>query len=50
MIKCLCINLPNYLEGLYAKNYKTLMKEIKEYVRNGEIFCFHSLYFVSLVF
>ena len=29
-IKCLGINLPREARGLYAENYKTLMKEIKD--------------------
>ena len=29
-IKYLGINLPKETEGLYAENYKTLMKEIKD--------------------
>ena len=37
-IKCLGINLPKETKELYTENYKTLMKEIKDDINNGEIF------------
>ena len=37
-IKYLGIHLTKEVKDLYAKNYKTLIKEIKEDVRNGKIF------------
>ena len=36
-IKYLGINLPKATKELYTENYKTLMKEIKDYI-NREIF------------
>ena len=32
------INLPKETKELYTENYKTLMKEIKDDINNGEIF------------
>ena len=41
IIKCLGINLPMETEELYTENYKTLMKEIKDYInRWRDIPCF----------
>ena len=37
-IKYLEINLPKQTEKLYIENYNTLMKEIKGYITDGEIF------------
>ena len=37
IIKYLGINLPKETKELYTENYKTVMKEIKNYI-NGEIF------------
>ena len=37
-IKYLGINLPKEAKELYTENYKTLMKEIKDDINNGEIF------------
>ena len=37
-IKYLGINLPKETKELYTENYKTLMKEIKDDINNGEIF------------
>ena len=40
-IKYLGINLPKETKNLYAENYKTLMKEIKDDINSGkEIPCF----------
>ena len=36
-IKYLGINLPKETKNLYAENYKTLMKEIKDNTADGEI-------------
>ena len=36
-IKHLGINLPKETKELYTENYKTLMKEIKDTINNGEI-------------
>ena len=36
-IKYLGINLPKETKDLYAENYKTLMKEIKDVQTDGEI-------------
>ena len=36
-IKYLAINLPKETKDLYGKNYKTLMKEIKDDTNRGEI-------------
>ena len=36
-IKYLGINLPKETKDLYAENYATLMKEIKDDANNGEI-------------
>ena len=36
-IKYLGINLPKETKDLYAENYKTLMKEIKDNTADGEI-------------
>ena len=37
-IKYLGINLPGKTKDLYAENYKTLMKEIKDDTNRGEIY------------
>ena len=37
-IKNLGINLPKETKELYKENYKTLMKEIKDDITDGEIF------------
>ena len=37
-IKYLVINLPKETKELYKENYKTLMKEIKDDITDGEIF------------
>ena len=37
-IKYLGINLPKETKELYTENYKSLMKEIKDDINNGEIF------------
>ena len=37
-IKYLGINLPMETKDLYAENYKTLMKEIKDDTTDGEIY------------
>ena len=37
-IKYLGINLPKETKDLYAENYKTLMKEIKDDTKDGEIY------------
>ena len=37
-IKYLGINLPRETKDLYAENYKTLMKEIKDDTKDGEIY------------
>ena len=37
-LKYLGINLPKETKELYTENYKTLMKEIKDHIKNGEIF------------
>ena len=37
-IKYLGINLPKEKKELYTENYKTLMKKIKDTIKNGEIF------------
>ena len=37
-IKYLGINLPKEVKDLYSENYKTLMKEIKDDINNGEIY------------
>ena len=37
-IKYLGINLPKETKELYTENYKTLMKEIKEDIKGGELF------------
>ena len=37
-IKYLGVNLPNETKELYKENYKTLMKEIKDDITDGEIF------------
>ena len=37
-IKYLGINLTKEVKDLYAENYKTLIKEIKEDSKNGKIF------------
>ena len=37
-IKFLRINLPKETKELYTENYKTLMKETKDDINNGEIF------------
>ena len=37
-IKYLGINLPKETKVLYTENYKTLMKETKDDINNGEIF------------
>ena len=37
-IKYLEINLPKQTEKLYIESYNTLMKEIKGYITDGEIF------------
>ena len=37
-IKYLGINLSKETKELYTENYKTLMKEIKDDINNGEIF------------
>ena len=37
-IQNLGINLPKETKELYTENYKTLMKEIKDDINNGEIF------------
>ena len=37
-IKYLGIHLTKEVKDLYAENYKTLIKEIKEDSRNGKIF------------
>ena len=37
-IKHLGINLPKETKELYTENYKTLMKEIKDTINNGQIF------------
>ena len=37
-IKYLGINLPKETKDLYAENYKTLMKEIKDDKKDGEIY------------
>ena len=36
-IKYVGINLPKETKELYTENYKTLMKEIKDTINNGEI-------------
>ena len=38
IIKYLGINLPRDIKALYAENYKTLMKEIKDDTTDGEIY------------
>ena len=40
-IKYLGIYLPKETEGLYIENYKTWVKEIKEYTNRWEIYCVH---------
>ena len=40
-IKYLGIYLPEETEDLYIENYKTLVKEIKETLINGEIYHVH---------
>ena len=40
-IKYLGINLPKETKDLYAENYATLMKEIKDDANNGEIYRVH---------
>ena len=37
-IKYLGINLPREKKDLYAENYKTLMKEIKDDTTDGDIY------------
>ena len=37
-VKYLGINLPKETKDLYAENYKTLMKEIKDDKKDGEIY------------
>ena len=37
-IKYLGINLPKETKELYAENYKTLMKEIKDHIIDAELF------------
>ena len=37
-IKYLGINLPKEIKDLYTENYKTLMKDIKDDITDGEIF------------
>ena len=37
-IKYLGINLPKEKKELYTENYKTLIKKIKDNIKNGEIF------------
>ena len=37
-IKHLGINLPKETKELYPEHYKTLMKEIKDTINNGQIF------------
>ena len=37
-IKYLGINLPKETKELYPEHYKTLMKEIKDTINNGQIF------------
>ena len=38
IIKYLGMNLPRDIKALYAENYKTLMKEIKDDTTDGEIY------------
>ena len=38
-IKYLGINLPKETKDLYIENYKTLVKEIKRTLTDGEIYC-----------
>ena len=42
-IKYLGINLPKETKDLYIENYKTLVKEIKETLIDGEIYQVHGL-------
>ena len=37
-IKYLGINLPKETKDLYAENYKTMMKEMKDDTKDGEIY------------
>ena len=46
-IKYLGINLTNEVKDLYAENFKILIKEIKEYSKNGKIF--HALGLEELI-
>ena len=41
IIKYLGIYLPKETKGLYIENYKTLVKEIKRTLIDGEIYCVH---------
>ena len=42
-IKYLGISLPKEAKDLYSENYKTLMKEIKDDITDGEIYHFLGL-------
>ena len=42
-IKYLGINLPKETKDLYIENYKTLMKEIKDYTNRWKIYHVHGL-------
>ena len=42
-IKYLGIYLPKETKDLYIENYKTLEKDIKETLIDGNIFCVHGL-------
>ena len=42
-IKYLGTNLPKETKDLYIENYKTLVKEIKETLTDGEIYHVHGL-------
>ena len=42
-IKYLGINLPKETKDLYIENYKTLVKEIKRTLTDGEIYHVHGL-------
>ena len=40
-IKYLGINLPKETKDLYIENYKKMMKEIKDDIKDGEIYHVH---------